>query len=329
MASNIHIMPLSEIESKVLGVLQLDPLQSAQNIAQQTKLSIRSVQHAIQRLRKRKTLRTPKPTIDRAALGITEYRLLYSFSGLTSKGKTALHSFIEKDSRIRFAAEIGGRWQLALSIATKETGELIKCVKDIGRIAGRHLHTQAISILSEFHLYPRKYLPRPSRAAEVFTSRLERAIVKIDSLDEQILEVLSAGEWDSFRSVAAQIKVAPATVLRRIESLRASGVILRFRTSINLTHLQRETFFILLYCPMQRADLTDRISTWTRNHPLVTALIEGVGNWSYEITVEGTSSADAQSISQELLDEFGDEISGIESLSLFRYLKVGRYKRSQ
>ena len=52
-----------------------------------------------------------------------------------------------------------------------------------------------------------------------------------------------------------------------------------------------------------------------------------VGAWSYEFTIEVRSSTDVHAVSQQLLDHFADEVSEIDVVPIFRYLKSSAFGR--
>lgn len=60
---------------------------------------------------------------------------------------------------------------------------------------------------------------------------------ELDEIDRQILEILLESGREKFVSIAKVVGKTEATVRKRIENLRTSGVIKRFTTEINPTKL--------------------------------------------------------------------------------------------
>jgi DNA-binding Lrp family transcriptional regulator len=320
-------MLLTDIEAKVLGVIQLNPFQSAHEVAAETGLNIRSTHGALQRLRRRKILGSPKVAIDRSALGVTEFQFLYALTRVMSKEKGMLLHYLEKNPRVKFAGETGGRWQLSLTMSSHTTNDALSFIHDFAGKFGKHLHAQEIAVRASFSLFPRKYLLGRSRRIESIEYGAAVARVSLDEIDRNILETMSSPGWDSFRSVAERIKVAPGTVLRRVEALRKGGVIAGFYLPVDPSTFGRQLFTLLVYCSAPNLKTTKRLHSWGAAHLCVTGFAVTIGAWAFEIMIEVVSPVEANGVAQEMLDSFAEEVSRIEVLPFFRYLKSGRFDR--
>jgi Lrp/AsnC family leucine-responsive transcriptional regulator len=92
----------------------------------------------------------------------------------------------------------------------------------------------------------------------------------LDNRDQQILALLRADAWLSYKAVSRRVNLSASAVQRRVERMIASGVILGARAEVAVQEGQAPlTLFMLAELAEESRAALERFSKRVANHPAV------------------------------------------------------------
>ncbi len=315
-------MKLTEKESAVISSVQLKADAPISLIKKETGLREHSIRYCLRSLSERKVI-TPVPFINLHRLGLTIFSIFFTVGGEKRGAHEALIKTLISAPEILWVGEFGGEYQYGVAVATKRFGDFAIFLDSISKKHGSIFHDKAISVELSFTMYPRRYLSNRKTSPQSITATFDqREPVEIDTTDSKILSGLTTFGTLSHRQIALKIGVPLSTMELRIKRLKREGVIAGETYSVDASKFEMETFKLLVYTKGLDGLLTEKIHQYCRLQPNITALIECLGLWGYEINVEVSRPEDLSRIIQQMYELFGSSIHTIKTLTKFRYPKA-------
>lgn len=128
---------------------------------------------------------------------------------------------------------------------------------------------------------------------------------KIDTIDIRLLSCLQKDATVSQRDLAEQVGLSQSACWRRLQRLRASGLICGSRTDIDLTALGFDpTVFVMIRTRHHSKEWTDRFRKHVEQLPEVVDFYRIGGDWDYMIKVITRGMAGYDAFYQKLITDF-------------------------
>jgi len=313
---------LTDKEAKVIASIQLKADAPISLIKKESGLREHSIRYCIRSLSERQII-TPVPFINLHRLGLTIFSIYFTVGGEKRGAHEALIKTLITAPQILWVGEFGGEYQYGVAVATKRFGDFALFLDSISKKHGSIFHDKAISVELSFTMYPRRYLSDRKITPQSITATFDqREPVEIDTIDEKILSGITTFGTLSHRQIALKVGIPLSTMELRIKRLKNQGVIAGETYSVDASKYEMETFKLLVYTKGLDGSLTEKIHQYCRLQPNITALIECLGLWGYEINVEVKRSEELSQIIQQMYELFGNSILTIKTLTKFRYPKA-------
>lgn len=314
-------MKLNDTEKRILSVCSLRADISHKQIAKLAKLKVHTVQYSLTKLESRGVLKRT-PLVNLPVLGFTMFNIYFSLSARSSK-RRILDSLL-RHPNVLWVAELGGDYQYAIELTTKNLSEVLRTLESIG--AEEFMFRKSVSSQFSVNLFERQYL-NPGRKGPFKTLSMEQAgtRVEIDKADELILKHLGLGFYQSIRQVARTLELPESTVADRIARLKKRGVLLGEFYTVDATAFGMLVYKILLSSNTTSRQLSERMREFCRDHPNVVHMVHCFGAWDYTIEIEVESPQSAVGINQEIIEHFEGAIFESRLIPKFSDLKVSLY----
>ena len=321
-------MRLSEKEARILACIELRANISISEVSKATGFREHTVRYTLSSLEKKEII-SKSPFINLFRLGYTLHNIFFSLSSDNKRIKDSLLSELEQIPEVSWVAEFGGDFQYGIEICAFELADVKRILYDLSKKFGNIFFQKAVSTQYAAHLLPRRYLAGNKVVGCPLLLKRSGGIVAIDERDEQILSALAKKGGESHRKLAAEIGIPLSTFELRVKKLTDSNVIAGSFYSINPELFGMSSYKLIVYAKGISSSFRDRLLEFSDNHPSLISLHECFGSWDYELGVEVETPQRVAEITQELYDEFGDDMNNIQVLSKFRTLKVVMFPTHQ
>jgi Lrp/AsnC family transcriptional regulator for asnA, asnC and gidA len=144
------------------------------------------------------------------------------------------------------------------------------------------------SITFELYLLNKKWLEPDSFKSDVVCVRGVPNRI-IDDIDSQILHHLGWNSRTPMVELAKKIGIDAEEVERRIKEMQKKGVILSFRTDLDLKQFGRTYCKSFVYMTKSSKEEEERLLDYCFRHPDVTGVVKCVGPWDLEIEAQAKS----------------------------------------
>ncbi len=113
--------------------------------------------------------------------------------------------------------------------------------------------------------------------------------------------------------------------LVRIGSLTKRGILKGAVYRINAEVLGRQSVKLLIYASHASAQLAKRLRIYASQCAVAYHFVESFGAWDYEINLEVVDAHQAGQVAQDILSNFGSDVTGVSTVPFIKTYKFARY----
>jgi DNA-binding Lrp family transcriptional regulator len=316
-------MKLSERQERVLNTVRGRAAMSIPSLALRLGLKDSVLRYEINQLRGMGVLAGRKALINVRALGFSDYLIYIGISYSSNEAKQAFYLTIDEHPAVRWFSEIGGRFQLCLSVQVRGSHEVLGVMERLQNVSGVAITGKAISERVSFSYVPWDRCD----LAEILTAKFSRPPESRSLLkDRTLVGVLALHKGvnvPSNRDIARILGLSPGTVDRQIQRLQQLNIIYGYSWLVNYGASNLTKYKLLVTSKDYSASFRDDLLHFCASTAGTTHLAECVGSWDYEISIEVNSLKGISDYTAQVYQKFGSRISNIESVPVFRF---GTYK---
>lgn len=192
---------------------------------------------------------------------------------------------------------------------------------EFGACFNRKTSSVMISIVD----YPLDLSEGGRKGQKFFTCGLSKDRVSIDTIDHQLLSIISREPTLSTREVSHQLGIPANTALYRIKQLEKKGVISGYRYMPAIDRLGLQSFVhCVSLCGMSKK-LRQMLLDFFESCPSVTYALECTGNWDLEFGTSVYTAHEVIEITRNFQQKFGEAISSVKTIPMFLHRKVSKY----
>lgn len=147
--------------------------------------------------------------------------------------------------------------------------------------------------------------------------------VKIDDTDKKILAVLQHNARIPLTDLAKKCGISVFQVQNRMQHLIQQGIIQKFIPYISLAHFGLQFNVVFLNV---RKEAETKFKTVVEQHPYIVWRSKHLGPHNYKLSLFVRNNAHLSDILQEMCTEFGENVSHIESLPVFKSPKYSSFR---
>lgn len=317
-------MRLSKKESDILACIELRGSIDIDRVRKETGYRDHTIRYHIKELQDRGVIRLV-PVINIYLLGYTLHNVFFSLGSENKRVKAELTKAIINTKQVVWLAEMGGDFQYGLGMCARRIHEVQALLNAFSRRFGNIFFEKSVSSQFSGAFLGHKYLSSKRFDAAPLCYKQAQEMVEIDELDDRILKALSSTKLTSHRAVAQTIGVPLSTFDLRVRKLEERGVIAGYMYFVDSAKFGMQSFKLLIFGKGVNASLSERLLTFSRQHPAVVFFIECFGSWDYELGVEVESAEQVVDITQELYEAVGGDLNTVKILSHFRNVKLMNY----
>ena len=221
-------------DKKILYQLDLNSRQSINQIAKKVRLSKDIVNYRLRKLEKEEYIQGYQTIIDFQKIGYITVRTRVTLTNSSPSKEEAIIKFLKKEQQVFFILELQGT-ELTFGLMIKGLDELNFFYQRLESQFKNIIFDKRFAIYSELFHFNRSYLTSSKEKNTLFLghSHLE----KTDSLDIEILKILSKNARATTMEIATKLKIPATTVAHRIKKLEDKKIILGYGLLFNFNKI--------------------------------------------------------------------------------------------
>jgi DNA-binding Lrp family transcriptional regulator len=319
-------MRLTEIDKRVLVYAELQADISIPQLAKKTGLKPHVVYYSLAKLEREGVIRRT-PFINMPKLGYTDYSLFFSLAAHNTKLRADLIEYLQRSPLVTWFVEVGGDYQYGIALYVQNPTELMDFITNLSIKFGGLFFHKSFSLHTRFARFNRTYLS-PDVLRQTVGGSSTTEVTQIDSVDQRILSALSTHTNSSLQELARILKIPFSTLHYRLEALKKQDILSQHIYFVNTNTLNVQAFEILIHTKGLDAAMADRLFLFSQKHRNITHFIQSIGSWDFRLGIEVETMQEATEVVQSIYAEFGDSITTITTLPLFRHLKFTFYRNN-
>ncbi len=317
------------IDQKILYILSLNARISATAIAKHLHLSREIVAYRIKRLQEVNILHGFLTLINVQKIG------MYSkVVGIKVQSVVYIEEVIKELQEIPEVTAIrhcGGLFDIVITITGKEINDCYNTLQHILSRRSKQIkqyqlldkleqHFIGLQMLVEnkkerHELEKIKETKGSSFQTEFSAKKKIGGDVVIDENDRKILNILKGDARIMLSDLSTKTGISTFQLQQNIRRLITENIILGFIPYISLAHIGLQHHTVLLNV---HKDVENKFRTWVEEHPYIVWRTKYLGQYNYKLTVYVQNTSHLSDILREMVTEFNDTISQVETLPVFK-----------
>jgi DNA-binding Lrp family transcriptional regulator len=313
-------MKINLKEQKILSALQLNGSLTIKEISEFTGYTTYLVGKTIIKY-KQLNLIKPYILINKFLLGYQKFGVYLKAYGLGRNELKAAFAQLSSEDSVVSVIETTGVYNYFVSFAAKSVSDfLVALEKGLGMLKG-FTFEKDIAIRVDLTLFRRKYLAADMEFGnQLLRYKISDRLIKIDDIDEKILNFLRSKGHPNFKNIAEATKIPLSTVFDKIKSLENNKIIVGYPYLIDPNKLGFYSYDLFIKKTGFNDKIDKQIFQFCKRELYVVGLTKTLGSWDYEVRVEVPEAAYLLTLEQDLYELFKGELKILPPLKIEREL---------
>jgi|SRR3989344_732324 len=314
---------LDKKDREILFELDRDARQSNSSIAEKTGLDKNVVNYRINKLVEGNVIEGFYTVINSAKLGYQSYRVYLKLHFISHAKEKEIKSYIIKSPLTWWVGESDGEFDIAFLVWVRNITELREFWRGFTGKYQKHIQKNSISVYTKIHdfsyafFFPEKVLERTVQEVEASET------VEISEIEKKVLRIISGNARMPTVEIAKNLGITAMQVKYAIKQLKEKGIILGYRTKMNLKALGLTNY--KAYFQLKDLDQYDEMAAFVRSKPNVIYIDESIGFADFEVEVLVQKHSEFSLFVDEFKDRFSEKI---KDYNYFIYTDISKINYS-
>ncbi len=323
---------LDQKDREILSLLSENSRLPVSLLSRKLRIGKDTLWYRLQRLIDNKTIEAFVTEIDEGALGYKRHLIYLAFQDVDQNQEEEIISFIVHFPFVSWTTTSTGKWSVILDFLAQDINDIESFLDQLRHHFGPCISEHLIFPLLSFEHYPSKiYGLGKNVPRKIPKERKNSSLIVLDSLDKQLLSLLSANARLDYVSLSKHLKITPNAVKNRLKKLQTNGVIKRFTLYSKKSALGYEQYYVQLFFSHATKQEESAFLHYLKEHPLINAVYRPLAPWSIEIAVLAQNSGELRQVILDLRNKFGKFIKIHDTMLFYQepklnYLPAGVFR---
>jgi len=306
-------------DRKILHELDFNSRQPVSIIAKKLKLSRDIVNYRMQSFLKEKLLMKCYTIIDISKLGYAAHKNFIRFQNITEAKEKEFIKLIQKNPNVVYSASYDGRFDVVVSLWSKNVEELAEHLKELDAKFGNFIAEREIVSIITGEYCVRDYLidKKTYTKRKYFFGSVPQK-VKIDEIDKKILVELGENARISSVEIASKLNLSADAIAKRIKKLEQRGIIQNYNIVPNEEIYPFTHYKILVALHNANEQKEKKLEEYCRQNKNIWYFCKCLGSWNFEIDLDVSSRDEFRKFLRDFKISFFDIIKDYSVLTAFR-----------
>ena len=304
-------------DRKILYELDKNSRQSLTRLSKKTGLSKQVINYRINRLVQDGVITRFYTELNYGNTNTLVFKLHIQLENVNKEIEDTIYTFFKGLDCSTWIVSCSGKWDMICGVAVHDVIAYNYLLTEIMNNFSRYIHNKEIISNIYLNICNRKWLVPEDRSLKLTSSGGRTFDLGLDEKDFKILDMLSNNSRAKLVDLADACKIKPSVAKYRIKQLEKKGVINAYRVSLNLRLLGKEFCKAFLYLHQKTEEKERTLIEYCKSHPNVTAFIQCIGSWDFEIEFEVDNIDQFHSIMKDIRGRF-DFVKSYEAVTITR-----------
>ncbi|MCI0504061.1 Lrp/AsnC family transcriptional regulator [Candidatus Micrarchaeota archaeon] len=304
---------MEEADLKLLYLLDLNSRTPVGKLAALSGMSAEKCGARLSALIDKGVVRRCYPEIDRSKLGYYVFKLYFQFQNVNPQMLEEIFGYLSAYPNAGWVVSCSGRWDMIMAVWTKNIDEFSQTYESILSKCNKFILGKVVSITVEFFLSNKKWLWDEGQESDVVRVGCVPSCITDDE-DFRVLRFLGGNGRAPIATIADGLRMEPADVERRIKDMQKKGVILSFRTDLDLAALGRTFCKSFVYLTRCSREEEEKLLQYCFRHPEISAIIRCVGPWDLEIEAHCKSFQHFTELMNDMRNRYPEVVRNFEAV---------------
>lgn len=274
---------LDKLDQKLLFELDKNSRQKTSALARTIREGRDKIEYRIERLQKQGIINAFTTILNPNRLGGSMYKI-YLKALANNKKREEFRKELQKHPRTFWIAESDGRWDLMFSFIAKSPMQFYQYQTDLFKKFSSLIQQFEVYPLIDATFYSKDYLCKKSGTS--WTLGGDIIDTSLDDIDNKILKNIARQARLSSSEISRLVDTSIDIVNYRIKKLEENGIILGYRTEINLPALKLTFFKAQIFLNGTQPKKEREFASYCSSHPNIVYYIRQIGSCQLEIELE-------------------------------------------
>jgi len=308
-------MALDLKDRKILAELEMNAKISISELSKQVGLSKQSTSYRISKLEKENIIQGYNALIGISKLGRTIYVVYIKLTNISSSNEKNWVNQIEKDKEVLAVGRNAGEWDITLVIGCENNQALDKILKRVIADKSDKIKEKLITSEIESTYFNTDIIHKGKDREMKISDNTDK--IKIDSKDNQIINLLSENARSSLLDISGKVDMSPNGVKHKIKSLENNKVIIGYKTKINYELLGFLHFRVFLKLKKFDQEIYKQISTFLKSKGSIESISRYMGYADVDFRCHVKTLIELYDLISDIKDKFLNNIIEVNSIPIF------------
>jgi len=310
-------------DNKILAELDKNARQSNNSIGKKVRLSKEVVKYRIDKMIEAGIIVKFYTVTNYFKLGISKYKLYLRLTNANKEKIEEIAMYFYKHKKVEWDVTTTGRWDLIAGFLVNNVNEFDEEVQNVLNKYSKYIQEKAVTTTLYLVHHERGFLENKPSEAVYHTSKDKQE--DIDSLDVEILKLLTNNARMPSTEIAERLKTTQRVIHYRIKELEKKGIILAYKVHLNPKSMDRIFCKAIIYLANVNQEKQESFIKYASSISDVVWPQKVMGSWDFEVDCEVSNYDRFQDIILSLKEKFPDMIKNHEFCIVSKEFKLNFY----
>jgi len=305
---------------KILAELDTNARQSNSQIGKKARLSKEVVKYRIDKMIEAGVIVKFYTIINYFKLGINKHKLYLRFTNASKERIEEIGQYFCKHKKTEWDVLCTGRWDMNVGFLVHNVNEFDDEVQTALNKFSKYIQEKAVTTTLYLVHNARGFLGNKNPEVVYHTSKDPKE--KIDSLDEEIIKVITNNARMPVTEIAEKLKTTPRIVQYRLKEMEKKNIILAYKSLLNPKAMGRIFCKAIIYLENINQEKLNEFISYVSSIPDVVWPMKVMGAWDFELDCEVEDYDKFQDIILDLKEKFPEIIKNHEFFIVSKEFKL-------
>jgi len=315
-------MSLNKLDKQILYELDVNARQPLNSIAKKLKINKDTLKYRIKRMEEENIILGYQTFVNHGKSGYFGTRFNLKLQNTTPEIEEDIIKTIKENPKVGFFVSVEGSIDYSIWVVTKTIQELNEFWEKLQEKYQQYIQESRIGIYTRIDHYPRSSLIDKKNNTISFPFYTIDSPEKIDSVELNLLHLISKNARISIIELASQLKITAKTVASKIKNLEKRGIISGYSVILNVEKLGYQYYKLHIDLQNTTPQLLKKWNQFLLIHPYVAYRDYVIGGNSTEIEMQLPGERELRNFIDEMKREFSQIIRQHEVFYFYKEHKL-------
>jgi Lrp/AsnC family transcriptional regulator, leucine-responsive regulatory protein len=312
---------MDNLDRRILYEIAENARRPHNTIAKKTRCSREVLEYRLKKLKNAGIIRGYKARINISNFIYGGYILLIQSVNLTEKAEKKIAEELSNKKDTLYIGRLGGEYDFIIGFTVDELANLPRYTDKVNNLFGTHkAKSTLLTMVREYKDSFRDLFSDKENTNNIVSMPLVKKKINIDNKNREIIKTLGEDCTIPTWKIAEKVWMSEVATRKRIRKLVEAGIILGFRTIIDVPKLDLNPTYLLIKTNPSNSKSEEDFQKTMQKDKQITYVMKTIGEYNYILTVTTNNSRKLADYISKLRSTYQNIITEIRSMPLFETL---------